>query len=268
MFDYHVHSDFSADCDTPMEETIEQAIANGLEEICFTEHIDLDYPDPTIQFELDQIGYDQKIKQMQSKYAGSIRIKKGVEIGVQPHQLDDYHRIITEDSFDFVICSMHTTAKKDLHSGHFFEGKTVEEAFRQYYAELLYCVQHFQDYQVLGNLDLVKRYVKRESKDACHDLIAEIFKEIIPLGKGIELNTSGYRYGLDGGLPSVDILKLYRDLGGEIITFGSDSHIASTIGYQLNESLDLLSSLGFTQIATFKNQQVEMHSIKKLTGTK
>ncbi|MBM7599796.1 histidinol-phosphatase (PHP family) [Virgibacillus halotolerans] len=262
MFDYHIHSNFSADCTTPMEKTIEQAIRQGLEEICFTDHIDYDYPDPTIQFEFDLAAYDQKIKEMQAKYASSICIKKGVEIGVQPYLLGKYKQLLSEESFDFIICSMHTTEKKDLHSGAFFKNKTIEEAYQIYYEELLYCVKEFKDFQILGHLDLVKRYTKQASKSDFHDLMRQIFAEIIPNGKGIELNTSGFRYGLDSGMPSKDILKLYKECGGEIITLGSDSHVETTLGYQFRESKELLKSIGFSYLATFEDGKPIFHPIE------
>ncbi|PAV30593.1 histidinol-phosphatase [Virgibacillus profundi] len=264
MFDYHIHSNFSADCETPMEKTIEQAIILGLEEICFTEHIDYEYPDKSIVFEFDLEEYDKKIKQMQSKYMDEIRIKKGIEIGLQPHLLNKYEELFKNEVFDFVICSMHTTEKKDLHSGDFFKNKTVDEAYQTYYEELLYCVKNYKNYNILGHLDLVKRYTKQQSEHNFHDIIQQIFHEIIPSGKGIELNTSGVRYGMDGGMPSTDILKLYKECGGEIITLGSDSHVETTLAYQFKDSLDILQSLGFKYIATFKDRQPEFHAIEKL----
>ncbi len=262
MFDFHLHSNFSADCDTPMEATIEQAIQAGIEELCFTEHIDYEYPDPTISFDLNLPAYNEKLTEMQQKYGGQIRIRKGVELGLQPHQVADYKELMDRETFDFVICSMHTADKKDLHSGDFFAGKTIEEAYEQYYRELLYCVRHFKDYSILGHLDLVKRYTKQQPERQFHDIISEIFQVIIPDGKGIELNTSGYRYGLEGGMPSTGILKLYREHGGEVITVGSDSHVVSTVGYKFRESYELLKSLGFKHVTTFNGMQPEFHVIK------
>ncbi|GAB3791003.1 histidinol-phosphatase HisJ family protein [Virgibacillus kimchii] len=264
MFDYHIHSDFSADCKTPMERTIKEAIRLGLDEICFTEHIDYDYPDPSIVFEFDLDAYDKKIKEAKQQYEEKITIKKGIEIGVQPHQLERYNDLIEKEHFDFVICSMHTTEKKDLHSGDFLEGKTQEEAYAIYYEELLYCVKHFKNFQVLGHLDLIKRYKRQESEEKFHDIIEEIFREIIPAGKGIELNTSGKRYGLESGMPSTDILKLYKSLGGEIITLGSDSHVETTLAYDFKESLDLLQSLGYKYVSTFENKEPVFHRIETL----
>lgn len=261
MFDYHMHSDFSADCETPMEETIENAIQKGMKEICFTEHIDYEYPDPTIVFELDLPRYDQKIKEMQAKYAGQITIKKGVEIGVQPYLLKRYEETLLKEEFDFIICSMHTTEKKDLHSGNFFKGKTVDEAYQIYYEELLECVEKFDQFNILGHVDLVKRYTEKKSKNNFHEIIREIFKIIIPRGQGIELNTSGYRYGLDGGMPSRDILELYKECGGEVLTLGSDSHVAETVAYRFKESLDLFEDIGFKYLTTFSEQKPQFHKI-------
>lgn len=264
MFDYHMHSDFSADCETPMERTIESAIKLGLTEICFTEHIDYEYPDETIVFELDIPKYNEKIKAMQEKYKDQIQIKKGVEIGVQPYLLDRYKALLNKEAFDFIICSMHTTEKKDLHSGNFFSGKTVEEAYEIYYQELYHCVKNFDQYSILGHIDLVKRYTKEKPTNQFHDIIKQIFDEIIPKGKGIELNTSGYRYNLDGGMPSRDILELYKACGGEILTLGSDSHVETTVAYKFRESLEMFQDIGFKYITTFDNLEPTFHSIENL----
>jgi len=264
MFDYHIHSNFSADCDTPMEKTIERAINLGLQEICFTEHIDYDYPDQDWIFEFDLKQYSEKLKDVQQKYAGQIGIKKGVEIGIQPHLLKKYEDLLEAETFDFIICSMHATAGMDLHSGNFFKGKTVEEAYQIYYQELYDCLKVYKEYSVLGHLDLVKRYAKEKSQHDFHDIILEIFNIIIPEGKGIEWNTSGYRYGLDSGMPSPDILKIYKENGGEIITLGSDSHVETTLAFQFKESLKLLQSIGFHYIATFSDREPKFHKIDTL----
>lgn len=259
MFDYHVHSNFSADCETPMEDTIKRAIAKGYTDICFTEHIDYEYPDPTIEFDLDIKKYSEKVHEMNMAYGDVIHIHKGVEIGLQPHLLSRYEKLMQEEEFDFVLCSIHTVQKQGLHSRDLFKGRTVEEAFRLYYEDLLYCVQHFSDYDVLAHIDLVKRYTDVSSRDQCLDVIEQIFKTIIPQGKGIEINTSSYRYGLQNAMPSTDILELYKSCGGSIITLGSDSHVSETVGYKFEESIELLQSLGFDQLTTFENRQPTSH---------
>lgn len=264
MFDYHMHSDFSADCTTKMEDTIESAIKKGLTEICFTEHIDYEYPDETIVFDLDIAAYTKKLTAMRAKYGEQISIKKGVEIGVQPYLLPRYEELLAKEKFDFIICSMHTADKKDLHSGNFFAGRTPEESYQIYYEELLYCVQNFDKYSILGHLDLVKRYKKLDTDANFHEIISEIFKTIIPKGKGIEVNASGFAYGLGGAMPSKDILSLYKETGGEIITIGSDAHEARHVAHRFPEILDLLDTIGFKYIATFTDLKPKFHSIKSL----
>lgn len=265
MFDYHMHSNFSADCSVKMEDMVHGAISKGLTKICFTEHIDYEYPDKSFIFEFNLHEYDEKVKQLQHKYQDKIKIHKGVEIGVQPHILDQYKTLMDQETFDFVICSMHTTDKKGLHSGDLFKDKSIDDAYQLYYEELLYCVQNFKQYNILGHLDLVKRYtIHKPSTNHFHEIISEIFKIIIPEGKGIELNTSGTRYGLQSGMPSKDILELYRQYGGEIITLGSDAHRVSELAYEFQESLALLQSIGFKEIATFSEQKPTYHSISAL----
>lgn len=264
MFDVHMHSDFSADCQVSTEEMVVGAIEKGLEEICFTEHIDYEYPDDSIVFEFNLNKYDAELTRLQQKYHDVIRIRKGVEIGVQPHILHKYEQLMDQETFDFVICSMHTTDKKSLHYKEIFEGRTVEEAFELYYSEYLTCLKNFKRYNVLGHVDLIKRYTDQPSKNLFHDALTEIFKEVIPNGKGIELNTSGVRYGLPHALPSEDVLALYKQCGGEIITIGSDAHRVSELAFQFQDSLKLLQSIGFDYITTFHKQQPTFHKIERL----
>lgn len=261
MFDYHMHSSFSADCTIEMEEMVKGAIAKGLTEICFTEHIDYDYPDENFVFDFDKKKYAERISFLQQKYDGKITIKKGVEIGVQPHILSQYDLLTQEESFDCIICSMHTVQRKGLHFGEIFVGKTVEEASQMYYDELLYCVKNFKNYSILGHIDLIKRYAPELVDNDFHDVLQEMFTILIPAGKGIELNTSGVRYGLPNGLPSDDVLKLYKNCGGEIITLGSDAHKPEDIAYQFKESYELLKSIGFKYVTTFDNQKPIFHAI-------
>lgn len=263
MFDYHMHSSFSADCSVSMEDMVIGAIEKGLTEICFTEHIDYEYPDETIVFEFDLEEYSKVLKQLQAKYSEQITIKKGIEIGVQPHLLQRYEQLMADWDFDFTICSMHTTDQKSLHYKEIFIDRTIEDAYQLYYDELFTCIKNFKNFNVLGHVDLIKRYSSEQPANDFHEMLTAIFKEIIPAGKGIELNTSGVRYGLPHAMPSNDVLKLYKECGGEIITLGSDAHRVSELAFQFHESLSLLQSIGFKYLATFDKGQPKFHPIHK-----
>lgn len=264
MFDYHMHSHFSADCSISMEDMVVGAIQKGLTEICFTEHIDYDYPDETIIFDFDLGEYAKTLSHLQQKYDGKIILKKGIEIGVQPHLLEKYEALMLGETFDFTICSMHTTDKKSLHYKEIFIDRTTEEAYQLYYDELFTCIKSFKQFNVLGHVDLIKRYSDKQPTAHFHDELAAIFNEIIPAGKGIELNTSGVRYGLSHAMPSDDVLKLYKQCGGEIITLGSDAHRVSDLAFQFKESLELLQSLDFKYLATFDKGRPTFHPIHTL----
>src|SRR5690625_6079812 len=150
-------------------------------------------------------------------------------MGRQPHVLDDCEVVANEEQLDFIICSMHATDGKNLHRGDFFERRTPEEAYEIYFTELQECIKQFKQYSILGHLDLVKRYKKLDTNRNFHELIEPILKTVIEDGKGIEVNTSGFAYGLGSGMPSTDMLKLDKECGGVIITVESDSNEAYEI---------------------------------------
>lgn len=264
MFDYHMHTAFSADCKIPPEEMVRAAIKKGMTEICFTDHVDYEYPDKNFIFEFDQQDYRETIAKLQDRYPTEIKIKRGVEIGLQPQLLDRYTTFIQEEAFDFVICSLHTVEKQGLHAGTVFENRTVDEAFDAYYQELLRCIKNFDAYSVLGHVDLIKRYSENAASTNFHECLSQIFNEVIPKGKGIEINTSGVRYGLPTAMPSPDILQLYKDCGGEILTIGSDAHRPTDVGFKIRESLQLASSIGFKFAATYKDGEPDFHLIDSL----
>lgn len=264
MFDYHMHSRYSADCEAAPEDMVRAAIQQGLTEICFTDHIDYDYPDPAFRFDFNREEQEKELSALAVKYADRCKISRGVEIGLQPHLTERYRRLIHTEPFQFVICSLHTVRKAGLHSGDVFIGTSLKEAFEAYYQELLDCLKDFRSYHILGHLDLIKRYAGQQPNEQFHECIREIFQTIIPDGKGIEINTSGFRYGLPSAMPSRDILELYLCCGGEILTIGSDAHHPKDVGYRVRESLQLAADIGFRYVTAFEDGEPVFHSIDRL----
>ncbi|MFD1415228.1 histidinol-phosphatase HisJ family protein [Oceanobacillus jeddahense] len=262
MYDFHMHSSFSADCEAEMEEMIQEAINKGLKEIAFTEHLDVDYPDKEWDFSFDTEAYQKKLEELREKYQDRIQIRKGIEVGVQPHVLQETSDFIDRVKPEFIICSMHSANKQDLHSGEFFEDRTVDEAYRIYFEEYYECIKNFKNYHILGHLDLVSRYVSGGWEHVPQDIMEEILKLVISEGKGIELNTSGYKYGMNAPLPSKNLLRLYRKLGGEIITLGSDAHRPEEIAAYFGEAKEILTDCGFSYICSMNGDEVQYHSIK------
>ena len=183
----------------------------------------------------------------------------GVEIGYQPNLNDKINILLNSHPFDFVICSIHAWNGIELDTGDLFKGKTQEEGYREYFENLKYCVENFDNYDVYGHLDFIVRYGNFENKTLRYedykDIIDEILKIIINNGKGIEVNTSGLRYNLNTMHPNKDILKRYLELGGKIITLGSDAHFAEDICSDFDIAIKELKEIGFKEITTFKNRK-------------
>ena len=141
--------------------------------------------------------------------------------------------------------------------------KTQEEYTRQYYEAILDCVKLYKNYSVLGHLDLIKRYdsYPHYPDEKLKDILSDILKIVIADGKGIEVNTSSFKYGLDDLTPSRYILELYYNLGGKIITIGSDSHKCDRIGDHFDEVIGVLKEIGFKEIYTFDKMQAIAHRI-------
>lgn len=256
-YDYHIHSHFSSDCESDMKDVIEMAIELKLKEICFTDHIDYDYCDSSIRFDFNLDEYTDYIELMRKKYGDYIKILKGVEIGIQPHIVEKCDKLVKNNGFDFVIASMHTCNRQDLYSGAFYLNKTPKEAYLKYFEELLYCIKNFRNFNVVGHLNILARYndeVAKESLTDYFDILEVIFKALIERNKGIEINTSSLRYS-NTLLLSADILKFYHDLGGKIITLGSDTHVPNTLSYKFDYIYDILREIGFEYITTFEEMK-------------
>ena len=264
------------------EDVVIDAINKGLQEICFTDHVDYgikrDYDDPRgiVYRQCDLVKpniillanvnypeYYKKITELQKKYKNKIQIKLGLEFGMQKHTIDKYEILFKKYPFDFIILSVHQQDDLETWTQDYQKGKTQKEYNEGYYNELLYLVKNYHNYSVLGHLDLIVRYDLQGKYpfELVKPIIEEILKEVIKDGKGIELNTSYHRYRVGDLTPSKDILKLYKELGGRIITIGSDSHKPEHLGAYIEEGREELRKLGFKEFCTYENMKPVFHKL-------
>ncbi|ASW43314.1 histidinol-phosphatase HisJ family protein [Clostridium isatidis] len=260
LADYHMHTNFSDDSTCEMEDEIKKAIALGLDEICFTEHVD--YGVKT-DLNCNYYEYRKEFNRCKERYKDKITLKFGIEFGMQLHTIDEFQKDFNENNFDFVILSCHQVDNKEFWTQDFQRGKTQKEYNEKYYEEILKVIKRYDDYSVLGHLDMIRRYDMKGIYpfENIKDIVTEILRHIILRGKGIEINTSSFRYKLDDLTPSRDILKLYRELGGTIITIGSDTHKEEDIGYKILEVREELKKLGFKQFCTFEKMKAIFHDL-------
>lgn len=267
--DYHLHTSFSGDSTTPMEDMILKAIELGLTSMCFTEHMDMDYvyvkPEEKGMFELNTDSYLYELANLKEKYSGKIQLLFGVELGVQPHLRRELAVYAKSFEFDFIIASSHLCNRKDPYYPYFYENRTDEDAYREYFSSILDNLKAFSNFDVYGHLDYVVRYGKTKDADYSYeqykDILDKILETLIEKEKGLELNTGAISYGLRDLNPCTGILKRYRELGGEIITVGSDAHEPGAIARGFAQAADVLTACGFQYYTTFEKRTPEFHRI-------
>ncbi len=268
--DFHVHSEYSDDSEASLSSIIEKAISLGTSKICITDHHDIDF---TVQkpggmdFQLDTDAYLDALKSLRDKYQDRIDIRFGVELGLMNTIVDkvnDYTNKYTD--FDFIIGSSHLVHGVDPYYPAYYANRTETEALRDYFESILENVSLIDHYNVYGHLDYVVRYCPSKEKafifDDHKDIFEAIFKIIIQKGKGIEINTGSLYKGMSYAHPHMEILKLYKNMGGEIITVGSDAHDPKYLCYGFETYVrDVLTALGFKYFCTFKEQKPEFNPL-------
>lgn len=262
--DSHIHSSFSGDSFEKLESIIERAIELNMDEITITDHLDLDFPEEVNIFELDINEYIQTLKNLKREYKNNIKIKIGIEIGLQPHLRNAYKEIFQCEDIDFIIGSSHCVNNMDVSDKKFFEKYKKDEAHKLYFEEVLKNIDIFPKISVYGHLDFINRYgrdvyddYKKIDFEKHKVLIDKILQKLIEKKIGLEVNTSALRYGLRDFHPCRKILKRYRELGGEIITIGSDAHRALDIMRDFDKAIKELKKIGFTKFAVFEKRNVE-----------
>ena len=261
LWDTHMHTSFSGDSDASPESMIDRALALKLDGICITDHLDLDYPDEPDFFLLDYDAYASGIHRLQKEYAGKLPILFGIELGLQPHLAAEHHQLLQNYDFDFVIGSSHVVHGTDPYYPSYYEGRTEREAYLEYFDSILENIHAFHEFDVYGHIDYVVRYGPNKNRNysyrAYSDILDEILKQLIAAGRGIEINTAGFKYGLGHPNPTEDILKRYRELGGEIITLGADAHMPEHVAYDFRRVPELLRSCGFRYYTVFHKRKPE-----------
>lgn len=254
--DFHIHTEFSPDGSTPMEDMITASLRERLDIISITDHLDIGDPfEPYKSFsEKDYINHFKKIDMCIEKYKGIIEIRKGMEIGyVKGFEIED-RGFVEKHDLDFVIGSIHNLGDIDYYANEnepsdFFEIESL-------YLELIVnMIKNVDYYSVLGHVNYPCKFKGfRETLftyDAFKDQIDNIFKLLIEKGKGMEVNTSCLQ--TKGAFKAfLPVLKRYKELGGEIITIGSDSHNIHHVARSNFEAQSLLLEAGFNYICDFK----------------
>ena len=263
--DYHTHSRVSPDAFSSMTEMAEAAIRQGLQEICFTDHVEPIWFGSTAPRKTYDWGpLTEEFRAAQAAVGDRLRL--GVELGDAVWDLDRSQAIMARaPALDFVIGSIHILSERmdgrDLYSLAPRDEAETQACLADYLGQIQRLAR-WGGFHVLGHLTLPLRYLNENrgmhvSFDGFEAEMEDIFRTIIPKGIGIELNTNRG----NTPLPDAKWLKLYRGMGGEVITLGTDAHTPDAVGCAIREGQALLRECGFRRFCTFRQGQPVWHDL-------
>ena len=293
LCDCHLHTCFSGDSETPVRDQLDRAIALGMQAVCITDHHDWDAPNEKGEmgdrFLLDFPRYIPALREIREEYRGKIDMGIGVELGLQLHARQDTENVMRlyGDAFDFIIGSIHFVDHYDVYYPQWFamdvsesrsderyihasrhipsreeaEAVTPEKEaarYRHFFEVTLKRLEAYDCFDTLGHLDFVVRYGPNRNRfydfKTYGDIISAILELLIRKDKALEVNTGGFKYGLGHPNPCEDVLKRYRELGGRLLTVGSDAHVPGFVGYEFDRTAELLKEIGFREYALYRKR--------------
>ena len=291
--DCHLHTCFSGDSETPVRDQLDRAIALGMQAVCITDHHDWDAPNEKGEmgdrFLLDFPRYIPALREIREEYRGKIDMGIGVELGLQLHARQDTENVMRlyGDAFDFIIGSIHFVDHYDVYYPQWFamdvsesrsderyihasrhipsreeaEAVTPEKEaarYRHFFEVTLKRLEAYDCFDTLGHLDFVVRYGPNRNQfydfKTYGDIISAILELLIRKDKALEVNTGGFKYGLGHPNPCEEVLKRYRELGGRLLTVGSDAHVPGFVGYEFDRTAELLKEIGFREYALYRKR--------------
>jgi len=259
--DCHCHSEWSFDgCETT-DDICQQAIDTGLSVVTITDHCEANgWRTPeTSEFGNFSELIPQSVLHMkasQKKYDGKIKLLRGLELGQAMQDLECAEIALTLDTFDFVLGSVHNIRDTQDFYWLNYTPSFAENILYDYFNEVLEVAQ-WNKFDSLAHLTYPLRYITGREKihidiSKYYTVIDEIFRTLIRNGKALEINTSGLRQELGKTMPDEILLERYKNIGGELITIGSDAHTLQDLGRGINAGLHLLKNIGFKQYFYFE----------------
>ena len=269
LSDQHIHSDRSSDCAVPMPDMARASFARGVRHICFTDHIDLDESETGAPFPAAADAWPRTVATYRAACEtapAGMTLRLGMELGEAHHHPAAAEALHRAPEADLILGSLHNLrGTPDFYCLRYESEAQCELLNRLYVAELMELAE-LDCFDIMAHIGYTARYMGRAGFKAAvtieehGDALRQIFVRLIERGKGIELNCSGLRYG-GGTFPTLPILRLYRDLGGELITVGSDAHTAAAASEGVREGHDILRENGFRYVALYSGRKPTLETL-------
>ncbi len=245
--DLHNHTIYSFDSDNQIEQTINEAISKNIDILGFSDHLDFAPGDKSSYFYKPKEQF-KEFNELKIKYENKIQLKIGIEASYEEYYYSKIKQIINNYPFDYIIMSVHFVDKivisKWMKLLEANKNNIDKVDYSHYFEQMLELVKN-GDFNILGHIDYYKKYSKFNHKHTFEKYLhyyKSILKILIDRGKVIEINSSGLRYeNIKEQFPSENILELYKDLGGKIVSIGSDSHHKDQVAYGFNSIYDIIN---------------------------
>lgn len=253
MFDSHTHTTFSTDSQMNIEEAIEKATFINLG-LIITDHMDTNYPGKE-KFNFDTASYFCKYNKYRSK-----KLLLGIELGMSLEFKEENKSLVENNPFDYVICSIHFLGNNDIYYPVTYEGKSKEEVFQDYLVTMYKNIIEHNYMDSLGHIDYISRYAVYDDKELYYhqysELIDEVLKAVIERDIALEVNSRRLK-DINAFRNMRTIYKRYSELGGRLVTIGSDAHSKETIGANFGIANELINDLKLQPVYFMDRKPIE-----------
>jgi len=263
LIDHHNHSLHSFDGSVSVAEILAHAEGKGLTAFAVTDHCDTVGDYDFQKMELDIAASVDEVKAWREKHDTRCKMLCGIELGDPIDNLAFAEKMLAMREYDVVIGSIHSDGVADYYFGSFDtqSEEELEQSVARYYARQLELVR-WGKFDILAHLTYPLRYIvgdygRRIDFERQLPVIDELFKRIIDKGISLEVNTSGLRQKLGKTLPDEALLRRYYELGGRLITPGSDSHQLEYMSFGMDETEAMLRRIGFGELTWFKERKMQ-----------